>query len=41
MDNEKLLAIVSESEEMRSIMDIIERVAKSNINVIITGESGT
>lgn len=41
MDNEKLLAIVSESEEMRSIMDIIDRVAKSNINVIITGESGT
>jgi transcriptional regulator with PAS, ATPase and Fis domain len=41
MNTEKQLAIVSESEEMRSIMDIIERVAKSNINIIITGESGT
>ncbi|MCX6112951.1 MAG: sigma-54 factor interaction domain-containing protein [Proteobacteria bacterium] len=41
MSNEKLLAIVSESEEMRSIMDIIDRVARSNINIIITGESGT
>ena len=41
MSNEKLLAIVSESEEMRSIMDIVDRVAKSNINIIITGESGT
>jgi transcriptional regulator with PAS, ATPase and Fis domain len=41
MNTEKHIAIVSESEEMRSIMDIIERVAKSNINIIITGESGT
>ncbi|MEI6079361.1 MAG: sigma-54 dependent transcriptional regulator [bacterium] len=41
MVNDKLLAIVSESGEMKSIMDIIDRVAKSNINIIITGESGT
>jgi two-component system response regulator HydG len=33
--------IIHKSEEMRSIVDIIERIAKSNINVIITGESGT
>jgi len=33
--------IIHESEEMRSIVDIIDRIAKSNINVIITGESGT
>ena len=33
--------IVHESEEMRSIVDIVDRIAKSNINVIITGESGT
>lgn len=33
--------IIHESEEMRSIVDITDRIAKSNINVIITGESGT
>jgi transcriptional regulator with PAS, ATPase and Fis domain len=33
--------IVSESPEMKSIVDIVNRIAKSNINVIITGESGT
>lgn len=33
--------LVHESEEMRSIIDIINRIAKSNINVIITGETGT
>jgi transcriptional regulator with PAS, ATPase and Fis domain len=33
--------IVSESPEMKSIVDIVDRIAKSNINVIITGESGT
>jgi len=33
--------IVQESEEMKSIVDIISRIAKSSINVIIAGESGT
>ncbi|MBN1115540.1 MAG: sigma-54-dependent Fis family transcriptional regulator [Oligoflexia bacterium] len=33
--------IVSDSTEMKSIMDIVERISKSNINIIISGESGT
>lgn len=33
--------IVQESEEMKSIIDIVNRIAKSNINVIITGDTGT
>jgi len=38
LDNAQL---VYKSEEMRSIVDIVDRIAKSNINVIITGETGT
>jgi len=34
-------SLVYESPEMQSIIDIAERIAKSNINVIITGEIGT
>ena len=33
--------LVYESEEMKSIIDIVNRIAKSNINVIVTGETGT
>lgn len=33
--------LVFESPEMQSIIDIADRIAKSNINVIITGEIGT
>jgi len=33
--------LVYESPEMQSIIDIADRIAKSNINVIITGEIGT
>jgi len=33
--------LIYESAEMKSIIEIAERIAKSNINVIVTGESGT
>lgn len=33
--------MIYESEEMRSLMDTLERVAPSNATVLITGESGT
>ncbi len=33
--------LVYESEEMKSIIDIVNRISKSNINVIVTGETGT
>ncbi|MFH1223293.1 MAG: sigma-54 dependent transcriptional regulator [Pseudomonadota bacterium] len=35
------MPIIHESEEMKSILDIVSRIAKSSINVIIAGESGT
>lgn len=39
VENEQTL--IFESPEMQSIIDIADRIAKSNINVIITGEIGT
>lgn len=36
-----MIEIVAESEAMREVMDLAERVAATDANVLVTGESGT
>jgi two-component system, NtrC family, response regulator AtoC len=40
-DEQPQVALVGESEALRAVIDIVERVAGSNSTVLITGESGT
>jgi len=41
IDNANDTKIVARSEKMKSTLDLIEQVAKSDVNVLLTGENGT
>ncbi len=41
VEGEELFGLVYNSREMRSLVDIIKKVAQGNMNILISGESGT
>ena len=40
-DEESAYSIIGESDELKAVMDMVERVAPTSASVLITGESGT